>query len=321
MWLDKDYRGWKIALAEYLKRTEDILAWRGKVIVVDHAGVIDKAESVRNVKQRVADRTPIVSQFTKNNPNGSAAASVNAMQEAKKRIKWASYESVDYAGAKVEFADQANRILFEEFRDKLQKYTEMQEWDAHNRGVIALEDQANRIQTTDIPAKMAEINAKNAQITAAPSRIPGPSMTYPPAAGSPPWTPGTIIPGPDIVNPDITKFNSELWVLQNQLGKLNDKISDINTKIAEKWADILPYRPKATPAAAWTPAITPRQQFHTDMRALKLELSSPWAATGLIQRINAAVWAGTIPESAFDRAVLKIDKIRLLEVIKAALKK
>lgn len=316
-----------MSLAEYLKRTEDIIGWRGKIVVVDNTGAANKAESVKNVKQRALDRTPGFSQFTRNNPNGSAAASVSAMQEAKKRIKWASYESVDYAGTKVEFADATNRILFEEFRDKLQKYTEMQEWDAHNRGIIALEDQVSRIKTIDIPAKEAAILAKNTQIANTPARIPGPSVTYPPATGSPPWTPGTTVPGLDIVNPDITKFNSELSLLQAQLEKLNDKISEINTEIAKKWADILPYRPKATAATTTTWAITPREQFHTDIRALKLELSTPGVVPtattpgGLIQRINQTVWAGTIPESAFDRAALRIDKARLLEVVKTALKK
>lgn len=56
-------------------------------MVVDHAGTVNGAESVKNVKQRIADRTPVVSQFTKNNPNGSAALSVNAIQAAKNRIK------------------------------------------------------------------------------------------------------------------------------------------------------------------------------------------------------------------------------------------
>lgn len=302
MWLDREYRANKMSLAEYLKRAEDIIAWRGKVLVVDHAGVVDKAESLKNVKQRVADRTPGVSQFTRNNPNGSAAASVNAMQEAKKRIKGASYESVDYAGAKVEFADAANRMLFEEFRDKLQKYTEMQEWDANDRKRIAKEWLKTQIQTVDIPAKQVEISLKSAQIAVTPQLIPGPPMAIAWAAAPIPT---------QIANPLIATLNTELSDLQSNLRQLNADVSKINSEIATIRWEVLSY----------SPAAGGRSNFQTDMRALKLELSSPWATTGLIQRINAAVWAGTIPESAFDRKALKIDKIRLLDVIKTALKK
>lgn len=115
------------------------MAGRGKVVVVDNTGRVDKGETVKNIKQRIADRIPGVSQFTKNNPNGSAAASVSAMQEAKKRIKGTSYESVDFAGAKVEFADTNAKALFEEFRDKIERYSQMQEWDANDRIIQAKE--------------------------------------------------------------------------------------------------------------------------------------------------------------------------------------
>lgn len=302
MGLDKEYRWGTMSLAEYLKRAEDIIAWRGKVLVVDHTGAVDRAESVKNVKQRVLDRIPVVNKFTKNNPNGSAALSVEAMQEAKKRIKWASYESVDYAGGKVEFADAANRILFEEFRDKLQKYTEMQEWDANDRKRIAKEWLKNQIQGTDIPAKQAEIALKSAQIAATPQMIPGPPMVV---HGAPAPIPTQI------ANPLIATLNTELSDLQSNLRQLNADISKINAEIAAiRWETV-----------AYSPTGGTRANFQADMRAIKLELSSPWATTGLIQRINAAVWAGTIPESAFDAKALKLDKLRLLEVVKTALKK
>lgn len=301
MRLDKEYRWGKMSLAEYLKRTEDILAWRGRVLVADRTGAVDKAESVKNVKQRIADRVPGVSQFTRNNPNGSAAASVSAMQEAKKRIKWASYESVDFAGTKVEFADATNRMLFEEFRDKLQKYIEMQEWDETNREIIAKEQLVQKIQNTDIPAKQNEIRAKNQVLTRTPQTIPWSPIIVA-------WQPPTI---PQIQNPAWVAHDSELRELQKDVRDLNKQIQEINK-------DISTLRGKAH---AYAPKGGTRAQFQADIRDLKLELSSPWLNTGLIQRINTAVWAGTIPESAFDRAALKIDKVRLLEVVKTALKK
>jgi len=101
---------------------------------------------MRNVAQRVADRTPLVSQVSRNTPAGSATASVNAIQAAKQRIKGTSYESVDFAGNKVELPDTQAKMLFEEFRDKLERYSQMQEWDSTNREMIAKEQLKSTIQ-------------------------------------------------------------------------------------------------------------------------------------------------------------------------------
>ena len=299
--LDKEYRKWEMSISEYLKRTEDIIAWRGKMIVVDHTGKTQKAESAKNVVQRISDRTPGVGVFTRNKPNGSSTLSENAIQAAQKRIKGTSYESVDFAGEKVEFAVTATKALFEEFRDKLQKYTQMQEWDATNREILAKEWLRTQIQTIDILAKQAEITLKSNQLAATPHTVPWAPMM------SPTWVP---IPT-QVPNPLITTLNTELSTLTMELWELNKQVGGINREIATL---------KGKPHA-YVPTGNTRANFQNDIRALKLELSNPGATTGLIQRINTTVWAGTIPESAFDAKDLKIDKLRLLDVVKTALKK
>ncbi len=333
MWLDKEYRAGKLSLAEYLKRTEDIMAGRGKVVVVDNTGRVDKGETVKNIKQRIADRIPGVSQFTKNNPNGSAAASVSAMQEAKKRIKGTSYESVDFAGAKVEFADTNAKALFEEFRDKIERYSQMQEWDANDRIIQAKEALITKynwdIQSRLIPGTQAHILS---------GQINTLIMTAPTITTTSTWVHGSstnILPNPQIE------------ALMKQLERLNPDVPGIYTKITElKWEiwvlewKTLSYRPKATaavaptkyvrskwgmpaiPATPGTPAIAPRQQFQSDIKALKLEISNPSAATPwLIQRINSHAGSTVIADTAFNPKDLKLNKITFLEIAKIALRK
>lgn len=301
MGLNAEYTRGNMSLAEYLKRTEDIIAWRGRVLVKDGTGVVDKWESIKNVKQRIMDRTPWVSPFTKNNPNGSATWSVKAIQAAKNRIKGTSYESVDSAGAKVEFADTNAKALFEEFRNKLEKYSQMQEWDATNREIVTKEWLRNQVQWTDIPAKQAEMTAKSAVMGLTPATIPGTPMVV-----------ASIAVPTQVANPLLVTLNEDLRVLQQDLRDLNNQVRTINGEIATlRWKTL-----------SYIPAGSTRAQFHTDIRAMKLEISNTAAGLpGLIQRINTHAGSVVIPDTAFNPQDLKLNKITFLEVAKTALKK
>ncbi len=305
MRLDEEYRRWKMSLSEYLKRTEDIITGKWRIVVVDHSWVIDKAATQKNVIQRVADRTPGVSQFTRNLPEGSATASVNAIQKAKSRIKGTSYESVDFAWQKIEFADTTAKSLFEGFRDKLERYTQMQEWDATNREIIAKEWLITKIQNTDIPATQRDITAKAWVIAWTPQTIPWAPMVIP-------WQPP--IPT-QIPNPLYATLSEDLRQLQQELRDLNNQVRTINREVAT-----LRGKPHA-----YVPTGGTRLQFQNDIRALKLEISNPavtWAgATGLVEKINHHAGSTVIPDTAFNPKDLKLDKVRLLEVVKVALKK
>jgi cell fate (sporulation/competence/biofilm development) regulator YlbF (YheA/YmcA/DUF963 family) len=339
MALDAEYRGGKMSLAEYLKRTEDVIVWRGRVLVKDGTGTIDKWESIKNVKQRIMDRTPWVSPFTKNNPNGSATSSVNAIQAAKNRIKGTSYESVDFAGAKIEFADTNAKALFEEFRNKIETYSQMQEWDANDRLIQSKEvlvSQYNAdIQSRLVPGTQAHTLSTQIDVLI---------RTAPTVTTSSVWVHGTttnVLP-----NPQIEALMKQLERLNPDIPAIYKKITDLKWEVGDLAGKTLSYRPKTTAAVpaipgtphvrarAWkpavpatpgtpaVPAIVPRQQFQADIRAMKLEISNPIAGSpGLIQRINTHAGSVVIPDTAFNPKDLKLNKITFLEIAKIALKK
>ncbi len=298
--LDAEYRGGKMSLAEYLKRTEDIMKWFWKVFVKDTTGKIDWDKTWKNTLQRLGDRTPLVSPFTRNNTNGSLTSSVGGIREAQKRIKGTSYESVDFAGVKVEFADTTAKVLFEEFRDKLEKYTQMQDWDAINREIIAKEWLKNQIQSTDVPAKNAEITAKSAIIGGTPATIPGPPMVVN----------GVAVPT-QVANPLLVTLNEDLRGIQQDLRDMNNQVRTINAEIATlRWKKL-----------SYVPSGGTRIQFQTDIRALKLEISNPAGTPWLIQKINTYAGSTVIADTAFNPKDLKLNKLTLIEIAKTALKK
>ncbi len=207
---------------------------------------------------------------------------------------------MDFSGQKIEFADTTGKALFEEFRNKLERYSQMQEWDATNREIIAKENLINTVRNTDIPAKQVEIQTKAGIIAATPQTIPGNPVIIP---GQPPIP--TQIPNPVLVG-----LNEDLRTLQNDLRDLNSQVRALNGEVATLRGKPHSYAPNGGV----------RAQFTNDIRALKLELSNP-GANGLIQRINAHAGSTVIPDTAFNPKDLKLDKVRLLEVVKKGLSK
>lgn len=254
-------------------------------------GKVDKRASVKRAGEKVGDR------LTKG-AVASGAESVNAIAAARNRMKGTSYTSVDLSGTEVKFENQAGKILYEEFRDKIEKYAQMQEWDANDRKRANLEARRTEIQTVDIPAKQAEIALKSAQIAAALPTIPG-TMIGPT---------GTVIPT-QIPNPLIPTLNTELSGLQSSLSQLNSDVSKIGTDIATIRGNTFSYSPTGNS----------RVEFHKNIKATKLEIIR------VIDKINLHIDpTGTIkalPDGFFNPKNLKIEPVKILEKIARVVRK
>ena len=295
--IDAEYAAGKISASEYVTRTESMMKWVGSVIVRDDLGNLKSGSSAKRAAVNVADRIT-------HGAIESGTASVNAIAAAKKRMKWVAYSSVDLAGKEVKFENPAGKTLFEEFRDKIERYAQMQEWDANDRKRVNLEARRTQIQTIDIPAKQAEISLKSSQIAAAPHSIQGAPMMTP--------TGGAI--STQIPNPILATLNTELSGLQQNLSQLNAEVNRLSSEMATLRGNTFAYVPNGNS----------REKFKTDIWELKTDLVK------VIDKINvyANGWqplvewnSKALPDTFFNPKNLKIDKIRATDMVEKVLKR